>query len=241
MHAQNNLFLKKKLFFLGLMTKNKTPDVVNNPNDFNDFEIHIPATMYSQFIRIHIPLLSSMYISEYANFWKYKSFENYNITTLKLLYYYANFNKNIKNTNTTYEWNFFHSLRINNTLVFSKPKKQLFMVFFKSKPIFIFTGGLMRKVMNEKRKSGKKLYKVATSLIKLSAILLFKKNYFPTCYLTLKNVGILKSKILNTYVKTNTFSKIQYIFITFKLDFTSQKFSTRRSIKKFLKKKFTTR
>lgn len=115
------------------------------------------------------------------------------------------------------------------------------MLFFKNRPIFIFTGGLMRIVMNEKRKSSKKLYKVATSLIKLSAILLFKKNYFPACYLTLNNVGILKSKILNTYLKTKTISKIQYIFVKFHLDFTSQKFGTRRSIKKFLKKKFTTR
>ena len=90
--------------------------------------------------------------------------------------------------------------------------------------------------MNEKRKSSKKLYKVATSLVKLSAILLFKKNYFPTCYLILNKVGSLKSKILNTFVKTKVNSKIQYIVIKFFLDTTSQKFNTRRSIKKFLKK-----
>jgi len=112
------------------------------------------------------------------------------------------------------------------------------MLFYKTKPIFIFTGGLMRIVMNEKRKSSKKLYKVAVSVIKLASILLIKKNYFPACYLKLNNVSGLKNKILNTFVKTNAFIKINYIIIKFKLNFFAQKFSTRRSIKKYIKKRF---
>lgn len=233
-------FQKRNLFFLGLMNKNKSVEILDANYAVAD-TAHISYTVYPQFVKLHIPLLSAMYVAECVTFWKCKDIVEYNITTLKMLYYYANFNKSTKVASTSYDWNFFHSLRINNTLVFSKPKKQIFMIFFKKKPIFIFTGGLMRMVMNEKRKSSKKLYKVATSLIKLSAILLFKKNYFPTCYLTLTNVGSLKSKILSTYIKTKTFSKIQYVFVRYHLDFTSQKFGTRRSIKKFLKKKFVIR
>jgi hypothetical protein len=123
-------------------------------------------------------------------------------------------------------------------LVFSKPTKQLFIVFFKTKPIFIFTGGLMRMVMNEKRKSSKKLYKVAVSLIKLCTILIHKKNYFPSCYLTIKNLESLKSKILTTFLKTKTHTKIQYVILKFSLDFSAQKFNTRRAIKKYVKKRF---
>lgn len=230
---------KKSNFFLGLMSKNKNIVADNYTSQNIEEMVYIPSTTYLQFTKIYVPLISSMYIAEFAKFWRYDYSRSINTTTLKMLYYYANFNKNAKHDETTQEWNFFFSLRSNNTLVFSKPKKQVFMVFFKQRPIFIFTGGLMRIVMNEKRKSSKKLYKVATSLIKLSAILLFKKNYFPQCSLTLNNVGILKNKIMNTYIKTKTIKKIQYIFVRFSLDFTSQKFETRRSIKKFLKKKFS--
>jgi hypothetical protein len=123
-------------------------------------------------------------------------------------------------------------------LVFSKPTKQLFIIFFKNKPIFIFTGGLMRIVMNEKKKSSKKLYKVAISLIKLAAILLNKKNYFSSCYLIIYNLGLLKSKILNAFVKAKVYTKIQYVILKFSLDFSAQKFNTRRSIKKYVKKRF---
>jgi hypothetical protein len=109
---------------------------------------------------------------------------------------------------------------------------------FKNQPLFIFTGGLMRIVMNEARKSSKKLYKVAVSLLKLAAILLAKKNYFPNCYLKLIKLGTLKSKILSTFLKSKTHSKIKYVVITFPLNFSAQKFSTRRSIKKYIRKRF---
>jgi len=128
-----------------------------------------------------------------------------------------------------------------NFVVFSRPAKQLFLMFFKSKPIFIFTGGLMRIVMHEQRKSSKKLYKVAISLIKLVCILLKKPNYFPQCYLKLINVGFLRSKILINISKLKNFSKILYIFIKFRIDFTSQKLETRRAIKKYVKRRFKIR
>ncbi len=219
---------------------NKSKKKENTPSNLINKEYFTNIITNRQFTRLHIPILSIVYIFETNRFLNYSRKDKVNTTTLKLLYYYAGFNKNIKHNHIEYSWNFFHSLRVNNLLSFSKPKKQIFMVFYKNKPIFIFTGGLMRIVMNEKRKSGKKLYKVATSLIKLSAILLFKKNYFPACYLILNKIGSLKSKILNTLAKTKTNNKIQYIIIKFFLDATSQKFNTRRSIKKFLKKKFTT-
>ncbi len=96
----------------------------------------------------------------------------------------------------------------------------------------------MRIVMNEKKKSSKKLYKVAISLIKLAAILLNKKNYFSSCYLIIYNLGLLKSKILNAFVKAKVYTKIQYVILKFSLDFSAQKFNTRRSIKKYVKKRF---
>jgi len=128
-----------------------------------------------------------------------------------------------------------------NYVIFSRPSKQLFLVFFKSKPIFIFTGGLMRIVMYEQRKSSKKLYKVAISLIKLACILLIKPNFFPQGYLKLLNVGNLRYKILLSLYKLKQFSKITYIIIKFRIDFTSQKLETRRAVKKYVKKRFNVR
>jgi len=126
-------------------------------------------------------------------------------------------------------------------VIFSRPKKQLFLMFFKTRPIFIFTGGLMRIVMNEKKKSSKKIYKVATSLIKLFTILLCKRHFFPSGVVKLINVGNLRSKILKNLYKVTKYSKIQYVIIKFRTDFTSQKLETRRAIKKYIKKRFKIR
>ena len=104
--------------------------------------------------------------------------------------------------------------------------------------MFIFTGGLMRIVMNESKKNSKKMYKVAISLIKLATILLAKKNYFATCYLKLNNVGQLRPKILTTFFKANVYNNINYVIFKVTYDLSSQKFKTRRSIKKFIKKRF---
>ena len=99
----------------------------------------------------------------------------------------------------------------------------------------------MRIVMNEKRKNSKKLYKVAISLIKLATIMLIKKNYLQNCYLKLTKIGTLKTKILNTILKNKVTNKIQYVIIKFPLNNCAQKFSTRRSIKKYIKKRFKTK
>lgn len=96
----------------------------------------------------------------------------------------------------------------------------------------------MRIVMNEKRKSSKKNFKVALSLIKLTSILLIKKQYFDSCYIKLNNVGSLRHKILNIFNKTNTHNYINYIIFKLHFNFTAQKMPTRRSIKKYVKKRF---
>lgn len=95
----------------------------------------------------------------------------------------------------------------------------------------------MRKVMNEKRKSGKKLYKVAISLIKLSTILV-KKTFCYSFILKLTNLGVLQSKILSTYFKYGVNKQINYVIYSYVCSMSAQKFSTRRSIKKFIKKRF---
>jgi hypothetical protein len=111
-------------------------------------------------------------------------------------------------------------------------------MIYKSQPTFIFTGGLMRKVINEKRKSSKKLYKVATSLVKLSVILLTKKNFFLKGILKIIDVGSIRQKILSAYSKNKLFRKFLYVMIKFRIDFAAQKLETRRAIKKYVKKRF---
>lgn len=160
-------------------------------------------------------------------------------TTIKIMYFYAKLSKLQKNDMLyTLTPKPFHTYEHNNIVVFSKPAKQLFLIFFKNRPIFIFTCGLMRIVMNEKRKSSKKLYKVAISLIKLSVILLLKKNYFDNCYIKLDNVNQLRSKILNMLTKNKLSNLIYFIVFKINYDMYAQKFKTRRSIKKYVKKRF---
>jgi hypothetical protein len=127
---------------------------------------------------------------------------------------------------------------VNNIVVFSKPSRQVFLTVYKNKPIFVFTGGLMRIVMNEKRKSSKRLYKVAISLIRLSTILLSKKNFINSCYIKLNNIGSIRSKILSSLANARMSAKIHYILINFPHNLGAQKLNTRRSIKKYVKKRF---
>lgn len=124
-----------------------------------------------------------------------------------------------------------------NLVVFNIPRKQLFLTISKIHPIFIFTGGLMRRVMNEKRKSSKKMLKVATSLIKLGVILLLKPTYFVSGLLKLDNLGTLRSKVLKMLVKHKLYFKFTHIIITCPRSSNAQKFPTRRAIKKYVKKR----
>ena len=126
---QTNKLIKKNFFFLNIMNKNKTKEVVFD--DRLSIEYLNNIMIHKQFIRLHVPILSIIYVFESTHFLMYKNNAQFNTTMLKMLYYYAGFNKNIKQNHLNYNWNFFHSLRINNVLSFSKPKKQIFMVFFK--------------------------------------------------------------------------------------------------------------
>lgn len=132
----------------------------------------------------------------------------------------------------------FQTLTIYNIIVFSKPRKQLFLVFFKKKPVFIFSGGLMRFIINEPKKSSKKAYKVAISLFKLAAMLLHSNLYFSECYLRLCSIGKIRSKLLYELKKKRLFFKINFIILIFTYDARAQKFKTRRAIKKYIKKRF---
>lgn len=65
--AKNVNLLKRNLFFLGLMNKNKLVDD-KSVETLDNMNQYIPATLYSHFIKIHVPLLSSLYIVEYTTF-----------------------------------------------------------------------------------------------------------------------------------------------------------------------------
>lgn len=92
--------------------------------------------------------------------------------------------------------------------------------------------------MNEKRKSSKRLYKVATSLIKLSTILLSKKHYMSSCYLKLTNLGTIRTRILQMFARANLAHRVQYIIVKYPLYMNAQKYATRRAVKKYVKKRF---
>lgn len=233
---KQKLRLHNKTLFLGLMKKYRTHELKSVVIDESVKKTQ--QLTYVQFKKAHTPLLSLFYIFETVGFWKcYLFLLNY-YAIYNYMTYYAKLVKMSKYfDNTITSTTDFNALNINNILIFSKPRRQIFLLLFKSKPIFVFTGGLMRMVMNEKRKSSKKLYKVAISLIRLSTILLAKKNFINSCYVKLINVGAIRTKILNSLSKIST-TKIHYIIIKFPQDFYAQKFSTRRSIKKYVKKRF---
>jgi len=231
-----NKNIKKTKIFLGLMKKFRVTDntIITNIEPKSIYSLN-----FTTFKKTYIALLNLIYIFEFLQL---RSLYNNSIAgslVLKVIYFYAKFSK-IQKNNSAYNITskLFHTYSSNNILVFTKPKKQLFLIFFKNKPLFIFTSGLMRIVMNEKRKSSKKLYKVAVSLIKLSLILLTKKNYFDNCYLKLNNVGQLRSKILTTFAKHKAHVTINYVFFNLNADKNAQKFKTRRAIKKYVKKRF---
>lgn len=200
---------------------------------------HRYATSFLFFKKNYMLLVYIFYIFDLLKSWKYIGFSK-NSLALNLFRYYAIFSLNSMPRFLTKFRNVL-STEINNIIIFSRPAKQLFLMFYKNKPIFIFTGGLMRIVMNEKKKSSKKLYKVATSLIKLCAILFSKKNFFSLGFIKLINVGNLRTKILNKLYNVKKYAKIQYVIIKFRINFTAQKLETRRAIKKYVKKRFKIR
>lgn len=227
---------KKTKIFLGLIKRFRNTEFVqphHKPKYINVYSLN-----FNSFLKTYVSLLSTIHIFESLNI---KLF-GLNISSNflhKIIYFYtrlasaSEFSKRQKNVSGS-----FHTHTVNNLVVFIKPKKQLFLILFKDQPMFVFTGGLMRIVMNENKKSSKKMYKVAASLIKLSTILLLKKSYFASCYLKLVNVGFLRSKILNTFAKTKAYRSVNYVIFKITRDISAQKFKTRRSIKKFIKKRF---
>lgn len=128
-----------------------------------------------------------------------------------------------------------------NIVVFTQPKKQLFIIIFKTKPIFIFTGGLMRIVINERRKSSKRSYKVAMSLIKL-AIILLQTHFSPVSgnkvVLKINLVNKLRYKILATLFIHRLWSSITSVITSQRSNPHAQKLATRRAVKKYIKKRF---
>lgn len=227
---------RKTKTFLGLMKKFR---LVDNNIITHARSKSIHSLQFNTFKKTYVSLLNITYIFEFLNLHVSTKLATYNGIVSRVIYFYAKLSKLKKNDNF-YKLtpNLFHTYANSNVVVFSKPAKQLFLIFFKNKPIFVFTSGLMRIVMNEKRKSSKKLYKVSISLIKLALILLTKKNYFDSCYVKLKNVGQLRSKILMTFNKHKIHNIINYVFFKLTYDTHAQKFKTRRSIKKYVKKRF---
>lgn len=225
---------KKTKIFLGLIRSyraNETPTIPQST-----YNTHSYTLTFELFLKSYTALLNlvSIYNSLHYNIKLYNKVKN--IFMYKILNYYSHFTTN--KTTTYIKQDLFSTNVTHNIIIFLKPKKQLFLIFFKNKPQFIFTGGLMRKVMKETRKSSKKLYKVAVSMIKLSSILLINKSYFTNCYLKLKNIGQLRGKILSIFSKYHLYRNVNYIIVCPRLDVTAQKFNTRRSIKKYVKKRF---
>ena len=64
----NDSIVKKNLFFLGLMNKNKNIDTLNNTQEIANEIIYIPSTTYTQFLRLHVPIISALYNVELAHF-----------------------------------------------------------------------------------------------------------------------------------------------------------------------------
>lgn len=228
--------LYKSKIYLGLLKKHSnTLDSTLSKPTIQTFKYKLEL---KQFNKIYVSALNIVYIYEYLS--KLTQFPyNQAIFTKKIFYFYAKLSQiNRRLDHIHILPKVFQSYQSNNFICFSKPTSQIFLLIFKNKPVFIFTGGLMRIVMNEKRKSSKKNFKVALSLIKLTSILLIKKQYFDSCYIKLNNVGSLRHKILNIFNKTNTHNYINYIIFKLHFNFTAQKMPTRRSIKKYVKKRF---
>jgi len=224
---------------LGLLKKYKIQEI--KAPAISPIIKHPNRLLFTQFKKTYIPLLSILYPVTFTNFWHYRNIST-DVTLITLLNYYAGLTRTIiQATHIQIPRIYFNTLTVNHSVIFSKPKRQLFFMLFKEKPIFIFTGGLMRLVMNEKRRCSKRLYKVATSLIKLAVILTNKRNLLTSYYLRLINLGTIRSKIINNLRTAQNFVKLHYIIIVFRRNIGAQKFNTRRSIKKYIRKRFKTR
>ncbi len=220
--------LRKNSIFLGLIQKFRTY-YFNKP--VQEYVQHPHFLSFKCFTKYRLSLLTIFFIFDFIKAWTYLDIRKYKLS-FNLFQYYTS-TRLLFNTPQNVD-------RFQNTtmVVFSRPCKQIFLTLYDFKPVFIFTGGLMRKVMNEKRKSSKKLYKVAISLIKLATVLASKPGFFVNTVLKLLNVGSLRFKILTAFFRKKLQRKVVYVVIKFRIDFTSQKLETRRSIKKYVKKRF---
>lgn len=224
--------------------------LINKSNKLsNEFFVNYISSIISQNTKIGNCLLFSSFKKHDTPFFKITGsfcdleilnsfFDKYYLTNIwNFILYYSNdvnfYFENISEDIVVIERAYDFSL---NIVSLSKPRHQLFLVLFKNKPIFIFTSGLMRLVINEKKKSSKKLSKVALSLIKLMTILILNKVYLEESFLKITNVGSLGNKILGTLLKTKACRTFNYIIINIKYDFYAQKLKTRRAIKKYIKK-----
>ena len=217
----NNKFYLNLYAFTKKLKNNKT---TNTHDNF----IFLKKSSFKQHFT---KLLVGYSVIKLTNQWKYKIVKLNNAYKLNIINYYTTF----FNKNTS----FFSKHENNNLVVFSRPRNQLFFVVFKNKPVFIFTCGLMKYVINEKKKNAKKLYKVALSLLKLSSVIISNENHFNNFFLKLNNIGTFQSKILKTFINHKNSTKIKYTVIKNNTNTYSQKLSTRRSIKKYVKKRFT--
>jgi len=230
--------LSKHAPFYGLLKRFYKRDL--DITKLNTFTVPKPTELpFEMFNRYYVPLLATIYIGLFTKDLFFNKLSELTATTCNYMVYYAKrvrFDQNAKKIRLPRI--FFQTYTINNFVVFSKPRKNLFLMFFKRKPSFIFTCGLMRLVLNEKKKSSKKLAKVSISLIKLSVILLRNNMYFNSGYLKIINLGSLREKILKLIQKNRISSRIHYVIITLTRSYSAQKFRTRRSIKKYIKKRF---
>ncbi len=233
-----------KQSFLGLIQKYRSVEIsqINNSQYRSALQYTRSAPANKKSIQKHeFSQLNLIYIFERLG-WLYVSYRVVQQPfVFFMMYYYAKLTRYSKQGLTPeLPLNSFHNYRDNNWIIFSKPAQQLFLVIFKSKPIFVFTGGLMRIVMNEKKKASRKNAKVAISLVRLATILVKKKNYFEFGAIKMSNIGRIRYQVLKIFRKTQVARKIYYVISIIKVDISAQKWSTRRAIKKYLKKRVTT-
>lgn len=236
-HSKNKLRWKKNTIFLGLMKFNlrQYRKTISAPR----VRIKKNFLVKETFICYYTPLVSLFYIFNTLNAWTTLA----GIQTSQQSRTYLSYYTTLSRTTTLFRNKglpklYFNALSMHNFVLFSKPKKQIFITFFCKKPVFIFTGGLMRLVTNEQKKSHKKLYKVAISIFRLAQVLLRKNVFFNECFIRLVNIGPIRRQLLKTLKQNNVWFKIYYVILSFRLDWRAQKFKTRRSIKKYVRKRF---
>jgi len=231
---------KKKKKFFGLMLQYRGNEFISNKTKLSP--TYATSISFKNFKKYFTPLLSLIYVFKLSRYWLLDRIETFNPKMFLSINYYAELSRiNLNTKKIKLPKIFFQTLTLTNIVSFSKPKKQIFLVFFKKQPVFIFTCGLMRFILNEKTKSSKKQHKVATSLIKLATILLIRKKYFDAFFLKLTNLGSIRLKILKLLQKNKFNFKTHYVIIKFSMSTSAQKFRTRRAIKKYIKKRFKIR